>query len=93
MLDALVEGRPDEAQAKDAGGGRKAASDREGGGGSVTILLNVNVEAEGTCILVGVARGVDGPYRIDSWSEKITRDSGSETRLELKQPQESGDGE
>lgn len=85
VSDILGTARPDEDSAKLAGEGRKTESEREGGEGSVTIDLNVDAEVEGTCILAGCREGADGEYRIESVTDKITRE-GSETSLELKQP-------
>ncbi|ACA18481.1 late control D family protein [Methylobacterium sp. 4-46] len=74
--------------ATDAGKGRKAESEREGGSGEVTILLEVAAKAEGTCVVSGCRSGVDGTYRIESVTHKVSR-SGAETTLSLKQPQGS----
>jgi uncharacterized protein len=78
--------RADKSAAKDAAGGRKTESEREGGSGDVTLLLDVTAFAEGTCVVSGVRAGIDGSYRIESRTHSLTRD-GSETRLTLKQPQ------
>ena len=78
--------RADKDAAKSAAGGRKTESEREGGSGDVTILLDVGAWAEGTCLVAGLRAGVDGTYRIESRTHVVDRD-GSETRLSLKQPQ------
>lgn len=78
--------RADKSAAKDAAGGRKTDSEREGGSGDVTLLLDVSAFAEGTCVVSGVRAGIDGSYRIESRTHSLTR-KGSETRLTLKQPQ------
>lgn len=80
--------RADKSAAKDAAGGRKTESEREGGSGDVTIMLNVEAWAEGGCTVAGTRDGIDGPYRIESRTHSVTRE-GSETRLSLKQPQGS----
>lgn len=80
--------RSDKGAAKDAAGGAKTGSEREGGSGDVEILLDVSAWAEGTCN-VEIRPGIDGPYRIASRTHTVHRDNGSATRLSLKQP---GDG-
>jgi phage protein D len=85
-LDIGGQARADQGAAKDAGKGRKTESEREGGAGDVTILLAVEARAEGTCIVSGVRPGVDGSYRIETATHRVSR-GGSETRLSLKQPQ------
>ncbi|GEP11835.1 phage late control D family protein [Methylobacterium gnaphalii] len=86
-LDLTGEDRPDADSSERSAKGRKTNSEREGGSGSLTISYNPDVEVEGTCLLIGVRPGVDGPYRIESWTDKINRDGGAETSLEVKQPQ------
>lgn len=86
VVDILGEGRPDEGSAKDAAKGRKTESEREGGSGSITILIEVDAEPEGTCILSGFRPGADGSYRIETRTHRVTRD-GAETSLTVKQPQ------
>lgn len=89
VADVVGGSQADEASAGDAAEGRKTASEREGGSGSITILLNVDAEAEGICEVEGVRPGIDGPYRIETWRDKVERDGGAETELTLKQPQGS----
>jgi hypothetical protein len=83
--DQPVAPRATQDHAKDAGKGRKTESEREGGSGEVTLLLTVEARAEGTCEVVGVREGIDGSYRIESRTHKVSR-SGAETTLNLKQP-------
>lgn len=86
--DLPVAPRASEDHAKDAGEGRRAESEREGGSGEVTILLDVAAFAEGTCEVAGTRPGIDGPYRIESRTHSVSR-QGATTRLSLKQPQGS----
>lgn len=79
--------KADKAEAKGAAKGRKTDSEREGGEGSVKIDLDPAARAEGSCIIEGARPGVDGLYRIVSVTHRLTRSGGSETSLELKQPQ------
>lgn len=76
----------DQGSAKDRAGAMDKESDREKGGGSVTILGNPAAQAEATCIVAGCRPGVDGVYRIDVAEHKLTRSGGYETKLTLKQP-------
>lgn len=78
----------DEEQAKAIAEGRKTASEREGGEGTVELDLEVTAQAEGTFILTGARPGVDGTYRIEGVTHKADRGGGSTTSLELKQPAE-----
>lgn len=78
--------RADKDAAKNAAGGRKTESEREGGSGDVTLIYTDEAWAEGTCICQGFRAGIDGTYRIESRIHAVTR-KGSETRLTLKQPQ------
>ncbi|WEJ33850.1 late control D family protein [Devosia sp. SD17-2] len=79
----------DENQARMIAEGRKADSKREGGGGSVTLDLDVTAQPEAPFILQGAYPRVDGTYRIASVTNKADRSGGSTTSLELKEP---GDG-
>ncbi|ACL55607.1 phage late control D family protein [Methylobacterium nodulans] len=88
VLDLPAAPRATQDHAKDAGKGRKTESEREGGSGEVTLLLAVEARAEGTCEVIGTRPGVDGSYRIESVTHKVSR-SGAETTLSIKQPQGS----
>lgn len=79
--------RADKDAAKAAAKGRKVQAEREGGEGTVVISLNVAVEAEGTLLVIGARPGFDGPYRIESWADRISRGQPSTTTCEIKQPQ------
>ena len=61
-------------------------SDREKGGGSVSIDGDPTAQAEAECEVIGTDPGIDGTYRIESITHKITRSGGFTTDLELKQP-------
>ncbi|PWE55441.1 late control protein D [Metarhizobium album] len=76
----------DEAQAKQQATTQGKKSDREKGGGSVTILGNVFAEPEALCNLSGIRPGIDGSYRIASVEHSLTKAAGFETTLNLKQP-------
>ncbi|MGY6703165.1 phage late control D family protein [Roseinatronobacter sp.] len=77
----------DEEQATSIAEGGKAESEREGGEGSVELDLTVDAQAEGTFVLSGARPGVDGSYRIVGVTHRASRNGGSTTSLELKQPQ------
>ncbi|MDP2358627.1 MAG: late control D family protein [Beijerinckiaceae bacterium] len=66
--------------------GKKSESERDGGEGSVRILLDPTAQAEGTFMLIGARPGIDGEYRISSVTHKCDRSGGSITALDLKQP-------
>ena len=72
--------------AKDGGKGKKTKDERDAGGGTVRIDCDPGAKAEGTLVLVGADPGVDGTYRIESASHKLSRSGGSETSLSVKQP-------
>ncbi len=61
-------------------------SDREKGGGSVTIDGDPTAQAEAECELIGTDPGVDGTYRIETATHNYTRSGGYTTDLDLKQP-------
>lgn len=76
---------PDEETAKRKAKALKTRSERNSGEGSVTILGTPDAKPEGICQIVGVRPGVDGSYRIEGVTHKLTR-SGYTTSLDLKQP-------
>lgn len=76
----------DEDQAKAVAGGRKAASEREGGSGTVLLDLAAHAQAEGTFVLSGARPGIDGSYRITGVTHSADRKGGATTSLDLKQP-------
>lgn len=82
--------RADKEDAKARGEGQKAEAEREKGGGTVEIDIEPRARAEGTCILSGARRGIDGTYRISSVTHTLRAGDGggSTTKLELKQPDE-----
>lgn len=87
VVDVLRFPKADEESADAAAKGRKAESEREGGNGTVTLLLAAEARVEGTLTLIGARPGIDGTYRIVSVHHTLTRDNGGETKLDLKQPQ------
>lgn len=76
----------DKGSATSAAKGKKTKGEREAGGGTVRIDCDPSAKAEGTLILVGADPGVDGSYRIESATHKLSRSGGSETSLSVKQP-------
>lgn len=78
----------DEDQANSRASAAGKQSDREKGAGSVTILGNVLAEPEALCMISGVRPGIDGSYRISSVTHKISKGSGFQTDLDLRQPQD-----
>jgi hypothetical protein len=80
-----------EDDAKKRGESASKNSDREKGSGSVTILGDIYAEPEAICEISGIRPGIDGSYRIASVKHKLSKGSGFQTELDLKQPQ-SGAG-
>jgi phage protein D len=78
--------RADKDEAADAAGDNQKTSERERGGGSVTILGNPMAQPEGTCIVAGVRPGIDGAYKIEGVDHTLSRGGGFETKLDLKHP-------
>jgi phage protein D len=78
--------RADKDEASDAAGDNQKSSERERGGGSVTILGNPMAQPEGTCIVAGVRPGVDGAYKIEGVDHTLSRSGGFGTKLDLKHP-------
>ncbi len=76
----------DEDQASQIGDARKREAEREGGEGSVEMDMTVAAQAECTFMLSGARAGVDGQYRIVSVRHRASRNGGSTTSLEIKQP-------
>lgn len=79
--------RFDEGEAEDAATDDRKSSERERGGGSVTIIGDPSAQPEGTCMVVGARAGIDGAYKIDAVEHKLSRGQGYETTLELKHPE------
>jgi len=80
------------ADGNEAGGSstsNQQESEREAGSGTVTIIGEPAAQADGTCAVVGARPGVDGVYRIDTYSHDLSREGGFTTQLELRQPQGS----
>jgi phage protein D len=76
---------PDEDETKHRAKNGARDSEREKGGGSVTIDGTAAAQPGGTCTVVGARPGIDGPYRINGVDHDYSR-SGWTTKLELKQP-------
>lgn len=77
----------DDGEAEKNAESRKVDSEREKGGGSITLNGTADPQPEGTVTLVGARPGIDGTYRIDTVNQEFSRGSGWTTRLDLKQPQ------
>ncbi len=82
-----VIGYVDEAQAKQKAGAEGKRSDREKGGGSVSILGDPSAEPEALCNISGIRPGIDGSYRIAAVTHNLSKGGGFTTELDLKQPQ------
>jgi phage protein D len=83
-----VIGAANEDQAKNKAEAHGKNSDRDKGSGSVVILGEVAAEPEAMCMISGTRPGVDGGYRIGTVTHTISKGSGFETSLDLKQPQD-----
>ncbi len=77
----------EQAEAKAKADGK--SSDREKGGGSITILGAKYAEPEAICSISGWRPGIDGNYRISGVTHNYDKGSGFTTDLTLKQPQGS----
>ena len=75
-----------EAEAKKKGEARAKESDRQKGGGTVTIVGNALAEPEAVCTVSGVRPGIDGSYQIDTVDHSVDKSSGFVTTIGLKQP-------
>lgn len=74
----------DEAEAEATLDARKRESEREAGGGAVTLTMAPAAFAEGLCMVAGTRPGIDGTYRIESVEHRADRNGGATTRLTLK---------
>lgn len=79
--------RADKDEAESAATDNSKSSEKERGGGSVTIVGNPGAQPGGSCIVAGARPGVDGSYKIESVEHNLTRSSGYQTKLELKHPE------
>ncbi|MCI5078698.1 contractile injection system protein, VgrG/Pvc8 family [Oricola sp.] len=79
--------RANEAEAGQHNASDKATTNRDKGGGAVTIEGNIGAIPDGLCFIVGARPGVDGAYRIDSVTHTYGRGGGFVSQLSLKQPQ------
>lgn len=77
----------DEDQAKQKGTAAGKETDRDKGGGTVTIFGDARAEPEAICTIAGWKSGVDGSYRIHSVSHKLSK-GGFQTTIGLRQPQQ-----
>lgn len=78
--------RLDKDQSKKSGDNTAKDSEREKGGGSVTINGTGSARPGGTCIVAGARPGIDGAYRIEQVTHTLTRSGGWTTALTLKMP-------
>ena len=65
---------------------RGRESDREAGGGTITLDLAPEARAECSVVLTGARPGIDGKYRADSVSHRSDRGGGATTTISVKQP-------
>lgn len=79
----------DQDEAKNRAKNHKKQSEREAGGGSISVNGTTVPQPEGNCILSGARPGIDGTYRIETVTQDFSAGSGWITRLELKQPQDA----
>lgn len=77
----------DEDEAKERSKSHKKDSERDKGGGTITIDGNAAPQPEGNVTLSGARPGIDGTYRIEGVQHDYSRGSGWTTRLDVKQPQ------
>lgn len=76
----------DEGEAEDRAKSRKKESEREKGGGSITIDGNPILQPECPVIVAGTRPGADGDYKADSVVHSWQRGQGWTSRAELKKP-------
>ena len=79
--------RADKDEAQSAATDNQKTSERERGGGNVTIVGEPKAQPEGTCTVQGTRPGIDGGYKIEGVDHNLTRGSGFTTKLELKHPE------
>ncbi|ACI92729.1 putative phage late control D [Afipia carboxidovorans OM5] len=79
--------RADDGEAQEAATQNQRSSERERGGGSVTIVGNPAAQPEGSCTVIGARHGIDGTYKIEGVEHTLVRGSGYRTRLDLKHPE------
>lgn len=80
---------PDEDQAERQAKASARRVKRNGGEGSVDILGDPTARPEAQCVVVGARPGVDGTYRIEGVTHRLSKSGGYITTLDLKQPQGS----
>lgn len=78
----------DEDEAKGGAENDKTESEKNKGGGSVSIDGNAQARPEGKCIVAGARPGIDGTYTIESVTHTVSRSGGWVTKLDLKKPEE-----
>ena len=79
--------RADGDEADSAAKDNQKSSERERGGGSVTIVGNPAAQPEGGCTVAGARPGIDGAYKIDAVEHSLSRSAGYVTKLELTHPE------
>lgn len=80
----LAEATQSDAKATLEARGRE--SEREAGGGTITLDLAPDARAECDVVLIGARPGIDGTYRADSVSHRSDRNGGATTTISVKQP-------
>ncbi len=78
----------DKEQAREVIKARKREADDDAGAGSVELDITPSAQVEAAFLLTGARAGVDGTWRIASRTHKASRNGGSRTSLELKQPKD-----
>ena len=76
----------DAGEAEDRAKSRKKESEREKGGGSITIDGNPLLQPECPVVVIGARPGIDGEYKADSVTHAWQRGQGWTSRAELKKP-------
>lgn len=85
--EATISGRfplPDQDEADQKADGDKATTERDQGEGQLEIELNPNAEPDGVCVLSTGEADIDGSYRIEAVTHKMSRSGGGTTSLTLK---------
>ncbi|KTQ86763.1 hypothetical protein NS226_17830 [Aureimonas ureilytica] len=75
-----------ETEARTSAEATAGESERQRGGGSITIEGNGDATPEGRCEVIGARPGIDGTYTIVEVSHEISRGSGWTTTLTVRQP-------
>lgn len=77
---------PDEAQAQKKADAIAKESDRKAGSGTVTIIGDVPIEPEADVIVSGCRPGIDGNYRAEDVTLKLSKSAGFTTTISIVHP-------